>query len=112
MFSFISSQTDGFSDNVFPSEMATIASLVARAGGTEDEQVQHMADRMVDYARQCMKKKNRFSPFESMFVYMTFLLAHFRFILMHDAFLRRGRPGGNVLSWRGKHHFSHIAMLF
>ncbi|KAF8910938.1 phosphatase 2C-like domain-containing protein [Gymnopilus junonius] len=56
--------TDGFSDNVFPSEMVTICSLVARAGGTEDEQVQAMADRLVDYARQCMKSKLRVSPFE------------------------------------------------
>ncbi|KAF9532973.1 phosphatase 2C-like domain-containing protein [Crepidotus variabilis] len=56
--------TDGFSDNVFPSEMVTICSLVARAGGTEAEQVQNMADRMVDYARQCMKTKTRVSPFE------------------------------------------------
>lgn len=45
--------------------MVTICSLVARAGGTEDEQVQVMADRMVDYARQCMRSKNRVSPFES-----------------------------------------------
>ncbi|PPQ71973.1 hypothetical protein CVT24_008190 [Panaeolus cyanescens] len=56
--------TDGFSDNVFPSEMVTICSLVARAGGTEDEQVQAMADRMVEYARRCMKNKTRVSPFE------------------------------------------------
>ncbi|CAA7271708.1 unnamed protein product [Cyclocybe aegerita] len=56
--------TDGFSDNVFPSEMVTICSLVARTGGTEDEQVQNMADRMVEYARQCMKSKTRVSPFE------------------------------------------------
>ncbi|KAJ3503497.1 hypothetical protein NLJ89_g8404 [Agrocybe chaxingu] len=56
--------TDGFSDNVFPSEMVTICSLVARAGGAEDQQVQNMADRMVEYARQCMKDKTRVSPFE------------------------------------------------
>jgi len=56
--------TDGFSDNVFPSEMATICSLVARSGKTEDEQVQAMADRMVEYSRLCMKSKTRVSPFE------------------------------------------------
>ncbi|TFK42590.1 phosphatase 2C-like domain-containing protein [Crucibulum laeve] len=56
--------TDGLSDNVFPSEMVTICSLVARAGGTEEEQVQAIADRIVEYARQCMKNKNRVSPFE------------------------------------------------
>ena len=59
-------QTDGFSDNVFPSEMVTICSLVARGGRTEDEQVQDMADRMVEYSRLCMKSKTRVSPFESM----------------------------------------------
>ncbi|KAF8350716.1 hypothetical protein F5887DRAFT_1058744 [Amanita rubescens] len=43
--------------------MVSICSLVSRAGGTEDEQVQAMADRMVDFARQCMRSK-RVSPFE------------------------------------------------
>ncbi|KAL4265225.1 Protein phosphatase [Pleurotus pulmonarius] len=56
--------TDGLADNVFPSEMSTICSLVARSGGSEDEQVQAMADRIVDYARKCMKNKTRVSPFE------------------------------------------------
>jgi len=56
--------TDGFSDNVFPSEMATICSLVARAGGSEDQQAQVMSDRMIEYAQQCMKDKKRVSPFE------------------------------------------------
>ncbi|KAK2466924.1 hypothetical protein APHAL10511_001182 [Amanita phalloides] len=55
--------TDGFSDNVFPSEMVSICSLVSRAGGTEDDQVQAMADRMVDFAQECMRSK-RVSPFE------------------------------------------------
>ena len=62
-------QTDGFSDNVFPSEMVTICSLVARAGGPEGRQVQSMADRMVEYARQCMKSRTRVSPFEREFRY-------------------------------------------
>ncbi|KJA27224.1 hypothetical protein HYPSUDRAFT_35836, partial [Hypholoma sublateritium FD-334 SS-4] len=56
--------TDGFSDNVFTSEMLTICSLVARAGASEQQQVQIMADRMVEYARLCMKSKTRVSPFE------------------------------------------------
>jgi len=56
--------TDGFSDNVFQNEMFTICSLVARAGGSEDQQAQAMADRMVEYASQCMKNRNRVSPFE------------------------------------------------
>ncbi|KZP11994.1 hypothetical protein FIBSPDRAFT_898576 [Athelia psychrophila] len=56
--------TDGLSDNVFPSEMISICSLVARSGGSEDEQVQTMADRMVDYAQKCMSNRRRVSPFE------------------------------------------------
>lgn len=47
--------------------MSTICSLVARAGGSEDQQVQAMADRMVEYACLCMKNRNRVSPFESAF---------------------------------------------
>lgn len=47
--------------------MLTICSLVARAGGSEDKQVQAMADRLVEYARQCMKDRYRVSPFESAF---------------------------------------------
>ncbi|KAF7968268.1 hypothetical protein HWV62_31055 [Athelia sp. TMB] len=56
--------TDGLSDNVFPSEMISICSLVARSRGSEDEQVQAMADRMVDYAQKCMSNRRRVSPFE------------------------------------------------
>jgi len=59
-------QTDGLSDNVFPSEMISICGLVARTAGSEEEHVQTMANRIVDYARQCMAKKRRVSPFESM----------------------------------------------
>lgn len=47
--------------------MLTICSLVARAGGSEDKQVQAMADHMVEYARFCMKDRDRVSPFESAF---------------------------------------------
>ncbi|KAJ3733008.1 hypothetical protein DFJ43DRAFT_1024169, partial [Lentinula guzmanii] len=56
--------TDGFSDNVFPSEMLSICSLVGRKDVTEDEQVQSMADNLVLYARQCMMDRRRVSPFE------------------------------------------------
>ena len=66
-FSLMRCQTDGFSDNVFPSEMVSICSLVARAGGSEDQQAQAMADRMVDFAKQCMHSK-RVSPFESQLI--------------------------------------------
>ncbi|VDB82957.1 unnamed protein product [Peniophora sp. CBMAI 1063] len=56
--------TDGLSDNVFNSEITAICSLVARAGGPEEQQVQTMADRIVDYARSCMNNMSRVSPFE------------------------------------------------
>jgi hypothetical protein len=55
--------------------MLTICSLVARAGGSEDYQVQAMADRLVEYARQCMKIRNRVSPFESAFL-LSFTFSH------------------------------------
>ncbi|KAJ3527831.1 hypothetical protein NMY22_g9635 [Coprinellus aureogranulatus] len=58
-------QTDGFSDNVFPVDMLRICKLLSRRTiGTEQEQVQAMADRMVEYSRKCMFNKNRVSPFE------------------------------------------------
>ncbi|KIK59919.1 hypothetical protein GYMLUDRAFT_44404 [Collybiopsis luxurians FD-317 M1] len=56
--------TDGFSDNVFPSEMLAICSLAGRSDATDDEQLQTMADNMVLYARQCMMDRRRVSPFE------------------------------------------------
>ncbi|KAL0071415.1 Protein phosphatase 2C 7 [Marasmius tenuissimus] len=56
--------TDGLSDNVFPSEMVTICSLVARQGGSEDEQVRMMADRMVEFGRQSMMSRDKLTPFE------------------------------------------------
>ncbi|KAI0709214.1 protein serine/threonine phosphatase 2C [Earliella scabrosa] len=73
--------TDGLSDNVFPSEMVAICSLVARQfqlskrtitpigeseveSSAEDEEVQAMAERIVDYARMCMHNTKRVSPFE------------------------------------------------
>ncbi|KAI0030825.1 phosphatase 2C-like domain-containing protein [Vararia minispora EC-137] len=60
----VARQTDGLTDNVFNSEITAICSLVARAGGSEDQQVQTMADRMVEYARSCMNNLERVSPFE------------------------------------------------
>lgn len=59
-------QTDGLSDNVFSNEMLQICSLINRSGAPEDEQVQEIADRMVQYARVCMVNEQRVSPFESM----------------------------------------------
>jgi protein phosphatase PTC7 len=64
-----SAQTDGLLDNVFLSEIISICNLVARSGRSEDEQVQTMADRIVDYAQQCMVNKKRVSPFESMSIF-------------------------------------------
>ena len=57
--------------------MLTICSLVARAGGSEDKQAQAMADRLVEYARQCMKDRNRVSPFESAFFPQAFYFLFF-----------------------------------
>ncbi|KAH9951240.1 protein serine/threonine phosphatase 2C [Amylocystis lapponica] len=81
--------TDGLSDNVFPTEIVSICSLVARQhallaasplyrhpGGSEpaaeqvlqdnaeDRLVQTIAERIVDYAQLCMSNKKRVSPFE------------------------------------------------
>ncbi|KAI0748101.1 protein serine/threonine phosphatase 2C [Daedaleopsis nitida] len=73
--------TDGLSDNVFPSEMVAICSLVSRQSqlskrtitptgesdvetSAEDEEVQAIAERIVDYARMCMHNTKRVSPFE------------------------------------------------
>ncbi|KAI0065346.1 protein serine/threonine phosphatase 2C [Artomyces pyxidatus] len=56
--------TDGLSDNVFNNEITSICSLVARAGGPEDTQVQTIAERIIQYARACMVNKSRVSPFE------------------------------------------------
>lgn len=49
---------------MFPAEVVAICSLIARAGGPEDEQVQSMADRIVQYAQACMRDGKRASPFE------------------------------------------------
>ena len=71
------------SDNVFPSEIIQICSLVSRQvatpslrtlGGDEEQQqiqksmedvlVQTIAERIVDYAQACMSNRKRVSPFE------------------------------------------------
>lgn len=76
--------------------MVTICSLVARAGGSEDQQVQAMADRMVEYASQCMENKNRVSPFESAFFSQVHICA-FPFGVSSPRFLifitKQGRLG-------------------
>ncbi|KAH9946132.1 protein serine/threonine phosphatase 2C [Epithele typhae] len=73
--------TDGLSDNVFPSEMVAICSLVSRQfqlskrtltptgemeveTSNEELEVQAMSERIVDYARMCMHNRKRISPFE------------------------------------------------
>jgi len=56
--------TDGLSDNVFNHEITSICSLVFRAGGSEDAQVQLISDRIIEYARACMFNRKRTSPFE------------------------------------------------
>ncbi|GJJ12445.1 hypothetical protein Clacol_006687 [Clathrus columnatus] len=56
--------TDGFSDNVHPSEIRQITSLAMRQGSSEDRSAQDLADRLVEYARVCMFKKDKVSPFQ------------------------------------------------
>jgi protein phosphatase PTC7 len=56
-------QTDGLSDNVFTPDIVTICSFVARSGGSEDAQAQMMANRIVEYARVCMRERKKMSPF-------------------------------------------------
>lgn len=79
-----SHQTDGLSDNVFPTELVSICSLVSRQyahapppppptnsssthqtiQSEEEAQAQTIAERIVNYAQLCMKNKKRVSPFE------------------------------------------------
>jgi len=56
--------TDGLSDNVFNHEITSICSLVSRSGGSEEEQVKLIADRIIEYARICMFNERRTSPFQ------------------------------------------------
>ncbi|KAH9966658.1 protein serine/threonine phosphatase 2C [Russula dissimulans] len=56
--------TDGLSDNVFNHEITSICSLIFRSGGSEEEQVQIISDRIIEYARACMNNARRTSPFE------------------------------------------------
>ncbi|KAI0341673.1 protein serine/threonine phosphatase 2C [Trametopsis cervina] len=76
--------TDGLSDNVFPTELVSICSLVSRQyahapppppptnsssthqtiQSEEEAQAQTIAERIVNYAQLCMKNKKRVSPFE------------------------------------------------
>jgi len=55
-------QTDGLCDNVFGSEMLALCTLVGRAGGTDDQQVQAITDNFVHYARACMVNNHRSGP--------------------------------------------------
>jgi len=57
--------TDGLSDNVFPSEVLSICSLIRRTDASDDHQAQDMADRIVMYALGCMHNSNKISPFEN-----------------------------------------------
>jgi len=60
----IIAHTDGLADNVYPSEVCSIVSLVMRQGTDEAQQAQDLADRLVEYGRICMFKKDKVSPFE------------------------------------------------
>ncbi|KAF8275027.1 phosphatase 2C-like domain-containing protein [Lactarius quietus] len=56
--------TDGLSDNLFNHEITSICSLVFRSGGSEEEQVKLISDRIIEYARICMFDGRRISPFQ------------------------------------------------
>lgn len=56
--------TDGLSDNVHATEISQITSLVMRQGLNEERSAQDLADRLVEYARICMFKKDKVSPFQ------------------------------------------------
>jgi protein phosphatase PTC7 len=56
--------TDGLSDNVFPTELIQIVSLVLRSAPPEDQIAQVIAEQCVLYASQCMFRTNRVSPFQ------------------------------------------------
>ena len=68
--------------------MASMCSLVSRAGGSDEYQVQAIADNMVQYSRSCMVNKTRVSPFERMHSSMG--LSTFSMILLQDGL--PGRP--------------------
>lgn len=46
-------------------EISQITSLVMRQGLNEERSAQDLADRLVEYARVCMFKKDKVSPFQS-----------------------------------------------
>ena len=96
--------TDGLSDNVFNSEITAICSLVARAGGSEEQQVQTMADRIVDYARSCMNNMTRVSPFESRFS------PHHRETVAYHTRRGCGESSTKLVWWgtSGRHYFHEM----
>ena len=56
--------TDGFSDNVFPSELLEIIKRVEKEEPTPEKQMVRLADTIVSYARLCGEKHDKQSPFE------------------------------------------------
>lgn len=64
MITQLSSQTDGLVDNVYPEEILEICSVVLQEHRHDHDRPQIMSDRIVDYARQCMRSKTLLTPFE------------------------------------------------
>lgn len=56
--------TDGFSDNVFLSELLEIIKRVEKEEPTPEKQMVRLADTIVSYARLCGEKHDKQSPFE------------------------------------------------
>ncbi|KAG9227729.1 hypothetical protein CCMSSC00406_0000625 [Pleurotus cornucopiae] len=56
--------TDGLVDNVYPEEILEICSVVLQEHRHDHDRPQIMSDRIVDYARQCMRSKTLLTPFE------------------------------------------------
>ncbi|KAL4258959.1 STXBP/unc-18/SEC1 family protein [Pleurotus pulmonarius] len=56
--------TDGLVDNVYPEEILEICSVVLHEHRHDHDRPQIMSDRIVDYARQCMRSKTLLTPFE------------------------------------------------
>ena len=51
-------------DNVYPEEILEICSVVLQEHRHNHDRPQIMSDRIVDYARQCMRSKTLLTPFE------------------------------------------------
>ncbi|KAJ8496546.1 hypothetical protein ONZ45_g12407 [Pleurotus djamor] len=56
--------TDGLVDNVYLDEITEICGVVLREGRPDRDQARIIADRIIDYASQCMRSTSILTPFE------------------------------------------------